>query len=65
MLRADSSYQSNDKCIILLFDLRRSGASEEVHHLRGVWQADSDLEPLGPDHMIIFLFPGATRELAA
>jgi hypothetical protein len=52
-------YASDPECIIILFDLREPQASEQVHHLRAVWQADSDLEALGPDHMIVFLFPGA------
>jgi hypothetical protein len=65
MLRANQSYQNDDRCILLLFDLRYPGAPEEVHRLRAVWQADSDLEALGPDHMVVFLFPGAIQRLAA
>ncbi len=58
-------YPNDDRCILLLFDLRVPEACEQVHHLRAIWQADSDLEPLGSDHMVLFLFPGATRRLAA
>ncbi len=58
-------YASDPECIVILYDLRDPGACEQVHRLRAVWQADSGLEALGPDHMIVFLFPGATRRLAA
>jgi hypothetical protein len=65
MLRANPSYQNDDRCILLVVDLREPGASEQVHHLRAVWQAESDLESLGPDHMVVILFPGATQRIAA
>jgi hypothetical protein len=65
MIRPKSVYPSNPACIIVLFDLHYPGAYEQMHRLRAVWQADSDLETLDPDHMIIFLFPGADRRIAA
>ncbi len=65
MLRAKQSYQNDDRCILLLFDLRDPGACEQIHRLRASWQANSILEALGPDHMIVLLFPGATQRLAA
>jgi hypothetical protein len=58
-------YASDPECVLILFDLRDQGACEQIHRLRAVWQADSDLEALGPDYMIVFLFPGATQRLAA
>jgi hypothetical protein len=58
-------YASDPECIVILFDLREPEAPEQVHCLRAVWQAESDLEALGPDHMIVFLFPGAGWRLAA
>jgi len=58
-------YASGPECIVILFDLRYPGASQQVHRLRDVWQAHSDLEALGPDHMVVFLFPGATQRFAA
>lgn len=58
-------YASDPKCIAILFNLREPEVCEQVHRLRAVWQADSDLEALGPDHMIVFLFPGATQRVAA
>ena len=64
-LAPKSLYVSDPECIVILFDLREPEASEQVHHLRAVWQADSNLEALGRDHMIVFLFPGAVRRLAA
>jgi hypothetical protein len=65
MLRANKSYQDGDRCILLLFDLRSPKACEQVHHLRAVWQGDSDLEALGRDHMVVYLFPDTDRRIAA
>ncbi len=58
-------YPSDPECILIVFDLRDPEACEQVHRLRAVWQAESDLEALGPDHMVVILFPGATQRLAA
>ncbi len=58
-------YASDSECIVILFDLRHPESCKQIHRLRAVWQADSDLEGFGPDHMIVFLFPGATQRLAA
>ena len=65
ILALNELYPKTPRCIILLFDLRERGASEQVHRLRAAWQADSDLEALGPDHMVVLVFPGSTRGLAA
>jgi hypothetical protein len=66
MLRASQLYPNDPKRLVaILFDLRSPKACERVHHLRAVWQAASDLEALGPDHMVVILFPGATQRLAA
>jgi len=62
-LALDELYPRTPECIVLLFDLRDPEACEQVHRLRAVWQEDSDLEALGPEHMILFLFPGAQRVL--
>ncbi len=58
-------YASDSECIALLFDLRCPEACEQVHRLRAAWQADSDLEALSPDHMVVYLFPGTDRRIAA
>ena len=58
-------YPSSPECIAILFDLRDPEACEQIHRLRDVWQADSELEALGPDHMVVFLFPGTAPRLAA
>jgi hypothetical protein len=58
-------YPSDPECIVILFDLRDPEACEQVHRLRAVWQADSGLEALGPDHMVVFLFPGTPQRIAA
>jgi hypothetical protein len=59
-------YPKIPKCIIVLFDLRDPEAVEELHHLRTVWQEDSDIEAFGADHFALLLWPGAaTRRLAA
>jgi hypothetical protein len=57
-------YASDSECLVVLFDLRDPEACEQVHRLRAVWQAESNLEALGPDHMAVFLFPGTTRRVA-
>ncbi len=66
MLRASQLY-SNDprRLVAILFDLCSPKACERVHHLRAVWQADSDIEALGPNHMVVYLFPGTDRRIAA
>ena len=58
-------YASDPECIALLFDLRYPGTWEQVHRLRVVWQAESDLEALGPNHVVVYLFPGTDRRIAA
>ncbi len=58
-------YVSDPECIALHFDLRYPGACQQVHRLRDVGQADSDLEALGPDRMVVYLFPGTDRRIAA
>ncbi len=59
-------YAKTPECIIVLFDLRVSEAVEELHHLRAVWQEDSDIETLDADHFALLLWPGAAaRRIAA
>jgi hypothetical protein len=66
MLRASQLYPNDPKRLVaILFDLRSPKACERVHNLRAVWQADSDLEALGRDHMVVYLFPGTDRRIAA
>jgi hypothetical protein len=65
MIRPRPFYPKSSECLLLLFDLRDPVACEQVHRLRTIWQENSDLEALGPDHMIVFLYPGgAARRLA-
>ena len=66
MLRASQLCPNDPKRLVaILFDLRSPKACERVHHLRAVWQAHSDLEALGPDHMVFILFPGTDRRITA
>jgi hypothetical protein len=66
MLRASQSYQNNDRCIlIILVDLRSPDAVENLHHLRAVWQDDSDIEALDEDHFVLIVRPGGAQRLAA
>jgi hypothetical protein len=65
MIAPQRLYLSHPECIAILFDLRSPKACERVHHLRAVWQGDSDLEALGRDHMVVYLFPGTDRRIAA
>jgi hypothetical protein len=64
-LARDPLYPSHPECLVVIFDLRILEACEQIHRLRATWQENSDLEALGPDHMIVYLFPGAVRRLAA
>jgi hypothetical protein len=63
MIAPEPLYLNHPECLVVLFDLRYPGASEAVHRLRDVWQADSDLEALSPDHMLVYLFPGTERRI--
>jgi hypothetical protein len=65
MLRAKQSYQNDNRCILLLFDLQVSEAVEELHHFRAVWQKDSDIEALDEDHFALMLWPGAAARRIA
>jgi hypothetical protein len=59
-------YPSNSECIVVLFDFRDAEAVEMFHHLRAVWQEDSDIEALDADHFALLLWPGgAAWRLAA
>ena len=59
-------YPETRECIIVLFDLRVSEAAEELHHLRALWQEESDIEVLDEDHFALMLWPGAAaRRIAA
>jgi hypothetical protein len=55
-------YLSTLECVHILVDLREPEGCDFVHEQRGIWQQYSDLAALGPDHMILTLFPGATPE---
>jgi hypothetical protein len=65
MIAPQRLYLSHPEYLVLIFDLREPEACEQVHYLRAVWQADSDLEALGPDHMVVILFPGTDGRMAA
>jgi hypothetical protein len=51
-------YPSKPESIWVLYDLRGPEACSHLHEQRGLWQELSDLAALGPDHMILMLFPG-------
>jgi hypothetical protein len=51
-------YPTKAESIWVLFDVRDRQACEHLHKQRAVWQELSDLAALGPDHMILMLFPG-------
>lgn len=58
-------YPSDPECVHILVDLREPEGCDFIHEQRGIWQEYSDLAALGPDHMILILFPGGAQELAA
>jgi hypothetical protein len=55
-------YAPNAECIWVLYDLRNPEACEHLHEQRAAWQELSDLAALGPDHMILILFPGGAAD---
>lgn len=65
-LPPDTLYPSKSKSIWVLYDLRDREACKHLHKQRGLWQELSDLAALGPDHMVLIIWPGAAvREAAA
>jgi hypothetical protein len=58
-------YPDHARAIWMLYDLRDPEACEHLHEQRATWQELSDLAALGPDHMILIIWPGAALREAA
>ena len=44
---------------LAIFDLRIPGVAERLHRERAAWQGASELEALGPDHLILIIRAGS------
>jgi hypothetical protein len=58
-------YPDHAKGIWVLYDLRCPEACQQLHEQRVTWQELSDLAALGPDHMILIIWPGVALLEAA
>jgi hypothetical protein len=58
-------YPSKSKSIWVLYDLRDPQACWHLHQQRATWQELSDLAAVGPDHIILIIWPGAALQEAA
>jgi hypothetical protein len=56
-------YPDRSEGIWVLYDLRDFADCERLHKARALLQGDSDLESLGPDHMLLKIFPGGAARL--
>jgi len=58
MLDTPKVHPDSSKCIWVLYDLRGCADRESLCRTRTLLQADSDQELLGPDHVVLKIFPG-------
>ena len=58
-------YPNPARALWVLYDLRDRDACKHLHEQRALWQEQSDLAAVGPDHMVLIIRPGvAVREAA-
>ena len=60
-------YPSSSEYIVVLFDLRLPGTADrlERERERAASQAQSDIEALDENHVVLIVRPGGARRLAA
>lgn len=63
MIAPRTLYPDNSECIWVLYDLRNLADCERLHKARALLQEDSDLESVGPDHMVLKILPGGAARL--
>ncbi len=63
MLGPTRLYPDDSEQIWVLYDLRDLADCERLHKARALLQGDSGLEPLGPDYMLLKIFPGGAARL--
>ncbi len=65
-LDATGVYPTDHECRWFLCDLREPDGVRFVHEARALLRERSDLVSVGPNHMIVLIFPGGpTSERAA
>ena len=57
-------YPNHARTIWVLYDLRDHDQCQHLHEQRAVWRELSHLEALGPNHMILIIWPGIVEEVA-
>jgi hypothetical protein len=65
MIPPTEFYPESRESIWILFDLRNSEERRLFRALQSVWGEHSDVAELGPNHMILILYPGVPSERAA
>ena len=63
MIAPRTLYPDSLECILVLYDLRDPASCERLHKARALLQENSDLEALGPDHVVLKIFPGGAARL--
>ena len=58
-------YPSSSNYVLVLFDLRLPGTAHHLDRERAAWQAQSDIEALDENHVVLIVRPGGARRLAA
>ena len=58
-------YPSSSNYVLVLFNLRLPGTADRLERERAAWQAQSDIEVLGENHVVLLARPGGARRLAA
>jgi hypothetical protein len=51
--------------MLVLFDLRLPGIADRLDRERAAWQAQSDIEALDENHVVLIVRSGGARRLAA
>jgi hypothetical protein len=65
VIAPEPSYQTGRTAIWVLFDLRDESAVQSLHLQRAALAEHGDLEAIDQDHIILIVFPGGARRLAA
>ena len=56
-------YPSSSEYIVVLFDLRLPGTTDRLARERAAWHAQSDIEALDENHVVLLVWPGGARRL--
>ena len=56
-------YPSSSEYIVVLFDLLLPGTTDRLARERVAWQAQSDIEALDKNHIVLLVWPGGAWRL--